>query len=427
MIHFNPLLATFVAMVLLRSAAQVVLYQLNTSFLRREGDRVPDVFQDIVDRDKLRRISAYTLDSSKVGMVSTLFNQAVLLVILLSGILPWLAEMIHSWGFGEIAGGLAFFAILSIATHLLGLPFSLYDTFVIEDRYGFNTVTFGMWVSDLAKGLVLSAILGGLVLWGLLTLVVQGGPQWWIWAWIFLALFELLLLWLFPLVIAPLFNKFEPVENRHLEQQIETLMGKVGLRVKGVFKMDASKRSKHTNAYFTGVGRSKCIVLFDTLLESHGEEEICAVLAHEIGHWKKRHVLRQLLFVEIVSLAGLYAAARFLGWPILYEAFGFQEMIPYVGLFLIGTGFSLIGYFAHPLESAISRKYEREADDFSLTLVKEPAPLISALKRLAAENLSNLNPHPIYAWYYYSHPPLAERIRRLLKVGRNRQTSELRN
>ncbi len=164
------------------------------------------------------------------------------------------------------------------------------------------------------------------------------------------------------------------------------------------------------------MGRSKRIVLYDTLLESHGEEEILAVLAHEVGHWKKRHVLRQLLFVEIVSLVGLYAAARFLDWPMLYKTFGFQGTIPYAGLFLIGTGFSLIGYFAHPVEAAISRKFEREADDFSLTLMKEPAPLIAALKRLATENLSNLNPHPLYAWYYYSHPPLAERIERLAKA-----------
>jgi STE24 endopeptidase len=416
MIRCNPLLAAFLAMFIVRSATQVVLHWLNISFLRREGVRIPDVFQDIIDPDKLKAISAYTADSAKISIAATLFGQAVLIFILLSGILPWLVETIEPWGLGEIAGGLAFFAILSIATHLLGLPFSLYDTFVIEERYGFNTMTFGMWISDLAKGLALSALLGGLVLWGVLALVVQSGPQWWIWAWIFLGLFELLLLWLFPFVIAPLFNKFEPVENEHLKQLIQALMGKVGLRVKGVFKMDASKRSKHTNAYFTGVGRSKRIVLFDTLLESHGEEEILAVLAHEIGHWKKRHVLRQLLFVEIVSLVGLYAAARFLDWPMLYEAFGFQDAIPYAGLFLIGTGFGLIGYFAHPLESAISRKYEREADDFSLTLIKEPAPLIKALKRLATENLSNLTPHPLYAWYYYSHPPLAERIRRLEKT-----------
>jgi STE24 endopeptidase len=416
MIHLNPLLLTFLAFFVLRSATQVFLHRLNISFLRREGDRVPDVFQDIIDREKLKTISAYTVDSAKISMAMTLFNEAVLIFILLSGILPWLAETIHHWGLGEIAGGWAFFAILSIVTHILSLPFSLYDTFVIEDRYRFNTMTFWMWFSDMAKGLALSAILGGLVLWGLLALVVQGGPMWWVWAWVSLGLFELLMLWLFPLVIAPLFNKFEPVENKGLEQQIETLMGKVGLRVKGVFKMDASKRSKHTNAYFTGVGRSKRIVLFDTLLESHGEEEILAVLAHEIGHWKKKHILRQLLLVEVVSLAGLYAAARFLDWPLLYETFGFQEVIPYVGLFLIGTGFSLMGYFAQPLESAISRRYEREADDFSLTLMKVGAPLVRALKRLATDNLSNLNPHPIYAWFYYSHPPLAERIERLNKA-----------
>jgi STE24 endopeptidase len=423
MIHFNLLLLTFLALFAIRSATQVFLHRLNISFLRREGDRVPDVFQDIIDREKLKKISAYTADSAKISMAATLFSQAVLVFILLSGILPWFAETIHRWGLGEISGGLVFFAVLSIVTHLLSLPFSLYDTFVIEDRYGFNTMTFGMWLSDLAKGLALSAILGGLVLWGVLALVVYAGFMWWIWVWVSLGLFELLMLWLFPLVIAPLFNKFEPVENKDLEQQIDTLMGKVGLRVKGVFKMDASKRSKHTNAYFTGVGRSKRIVLFDTLLESHAEEEILAVLAHEIGHWKKKHVLSQLVLLEIVSLAGLCAAARFLDWLLLYETFGFQEVIPYVGLFLIGTGFSLIGYFAHPLESALSRRFEREADDFSLTLIKVADPLVRALKRLATDNLSNLNPHSVYAWFYYSHPPLAERIARLIKAGRERAES----
>jgi STE24 endopeptidase len=425
MIHFNPLLLSFLALFAIRSATQVFLHRLNISFLRREGDRVPDVFQDIIDREKLKKISAYTADSAKISMAATLFSQAVLVFILLSGILPWFAETIHRWGLGEISGGLIFFAVLSIVTHLLSLPFSLYDTFVIEDRYGFNTMTFGMWLSDLAKGLALSAILGGLVLWGVLALVVYAGFIWWIWAWVSLGLFELLMLWLFPLVIAPLFNKFDPVENKDLEQQIDTLMGKVGLRVKGVFKMDASKRSKHTNAYFTGVGRSKRIVLFDTLLESHAEEEILAVLAHEIGHWKKKHMLKQLLLVEIVSLAGLYAAARFLDWPLLYETFGLQEVIPYVGLFLIGTGFSLIGYFAQPMESAISRMFEREADDFSLTLIKVADPLVRALKRLATDNLSNLNPHSLYTWFYYSHPPLAERITRLIKAGRERAESGL--
>ena len=413
MIHLNWLLIGFLAIFVLRSLTQGVLHGLNISFLRREGDKVPDVFQDVVDREKLKTISAYTIDAAKIGMVDTLVSQAMLLVILLSGFLPWLEKMIRQWGLGVITGGLCFFALLSIITQLLRLPFSLYDTFVVEKRYGFNTMTFKLWIVDLAKSITLSALLGGLVLGFLLALVVYGGSLWWVWAWIVLGLFELLLIWLFPLVIAPLFNKFEPIENKDLEHQIDTLMGHVGLRVQGVFRMDASKRSKHTNAYFTGLGRSKRIVLFDTLLKSHAEDEILAVLAHEIGHWKKKHMLKGLLLVEILSLVGLYAVAAFLDWPTLYETFGFQGPIPYVGLFLLGTCVGLIGYFVQPLESAISRRFEREADDFSLKLMKVAEPMRRALKRLATDNLSNVSPHPVYAWFYYSHPPLAERIMRL--------------
>jgi STE24 endopeptidase len=225
--------------------------------------------------------------------------------------------------------------------------------------------------------------------------------------------FELLLLWLFPVVIFPLFNKFDPIENKGLEEHIRTLMEKVGLRAKGIFKMDASKRSKHTNAFFVGIGRTKRIVLFDTLLASHTEDEIVAVLAHEAGHWKKKHVLRMLILLEILSFVSFYAVAKFLNWPLLYQTFGFQEAIVYVGLFLVGTFTSLLGYFAQPLESAVSRKFEREADDFALGLMKTAEPMCSALKRLAADNLANLSPHPLYAWFYYSHPPLVERIERL--------------
>jgi STE24 endopeptidase len=190
-------------------------------------------------------------------------------------------------------------------------------------------------------------------------------------------------------------------------------MEKVGLRAKGIFKMDASKRSKHTNAFFVGIGRTKRIVLFDTLLASHTEEEILAVLAHEAGHWKKRHVLRMLVLLEILSFVSFYAVTKFLNWPLLYQTFGFQESPVYVGLFLIGTFISLLGYYAQPLESAVSRKFEREADDFALVLIKSAEPMCSALKRLAADNLANLSPHPLYAWFYYSHPPLVERIARL--------------
>jgi len=227
--------------------------------------------------------------------------------------------------------------------------------------------------------------------------------------------FELMMLWLYPVVIAPLFNKFEPIQNLGLVERIRNLMEKVGLRVKAVLKMDAGKRSKHTNAYFTGVGKTKRIVLFDTLLESHPEEEIISVLAHEVGHWKRKHVLKQIILLEFLSFAVFFIVSKLLKWQLLYQTFGFEEPTVYVGIFLIGALLSPLGYFAQPLESAISRRFEREADDFVLELTKTAEPMRNALKRLASDNLANLIPHPLYAWFYYSHPPLVERIERLAR------------
>ena len=413
MIQLSFLLFAFLAVFILRSGTQLLLNGLNISYLRRHGNTVPEAFQNFVDHEKLGKISVYTIDSDRFHMIATLANQGFFLFVLLSGCLPWLVKIINPWGFGHVASGLIFFAVLSIFTNLLRIPFDLYDTFVIEDRYGFNTMTLKVWVLDLLKSIILSAILGGLLLCLLLALVVYGGKTWWVWAWIWVGGFELLMLWLFPKVIAPLFNKFEPIENKELEHHIRKLMEKVGLRAKGVFRMDAGKRSKHTNAYFTGIGRNKRIVLFDTLLASHAVAEVLAILAHEAGHWKKKHLMKQIILLEVFSLALFYGVAKFLDWPLMYQTFGFQESVPYVGLFLIGALLSPLSYFAQPLESAMSRKFEREADDFALDLMKTVEPMRNALKRLATDNLANLTPHPLYAWFYYSHPPLVERIKRL--------------
>jgi len=413
MIQFNFLLQIFLTVFLLRSAIQIYLNGLNISYLRRHGKTVPEVLRDTIDPEKLKKISAYTVESENFGTMANLVNQGVFLAILLSGFLPWLVGTISRWGYGVIGSGLIFFAVLSIMTHLLRIPFGLYETFVIEERYGFNVMNFKIWISDLLKSLVIAAILGGLLLGLLLALVIHGGEAWWVWAWMLVGGFELILLWLFPVLILPLFNKFDPIDNKGLEDRIRILMEKVGIRPKGIFKIDASKRSKHTNAFFVGVGRTKRIVLFDTLLASHTEEEILAVLAHEAGHWKKKHILRMLVPLEILSFVSFYAVDKLLNWPLLYETFGFQDPVVYIGLFLIGAFFSLVGYFAQPLESAISRKFEREADHFALELMKTGESMRSALKRLAVDNLANLSPHPVYAWFYYSHPPLVERIERL--------------
>ena len=413
MVQFNSLLIAFLLVFAFRSLFQLTLNRLNVSHLRREGKQVPGVFQGSVDGGKLARISAYTADSSNFGIVVTLFDQALLLAILLSGFLPWLSETVSRWQLGFIVQGLAFFAVLAIISNLSHIPFGLYSTFVIEDRYGFNTRTLKLWFSDWIKSIAISAILSGFLLCLLLALLYYVRNTWWLWAWMGIGVFELIILWLYPVVIAPLFNKFEPISNEELRDRIVSLMGKAGLRVRGVFQMDAGKRSKHTNAYFTGIGRTKRIVLFDTLLASHPEEEIISVLAHEAGHWKKKHVLKQLVVMEILSLIGLYLVAKLLHWPFMYQTFGFGEPVAYVGLFLVGTLMSPLGYFARPVGSAISRKFEREADDAAVALMGTAKPMGDALRRLAAENLANLVPHPFYAWFYYSHPAPVERISRL--------------
>ncbi len=413
MIQFNPLLIIFLSVFLLHSATQILLDRLNIAHLRKHEGGIPEAFQETIDGEKLKKISAYTIDSSRFGILTTLADQILLLALLLSGILPWIQAAADHWGLGVVTGGLFFFAVLSLLGFTLDIPFSLYSNFVIEARHGFNTKTLKVWGADLLKGVLLSAILGGALLALFLFLVENGGDFWWLWAWAVVGMFELLILWLYPVLLAPLFNKFEPIANPDLVRKISALLEKADLETQGVFQMDASRRSRHTNAYFTGLGKSKRIVLYDTLLASHSEEEILAVLAHEAGHWKKRHALKQVLALEALSLLGFYGLSKVLDIPLIYQTFGFSRPVAYVGLFLITTLFSPLLYFAEPLGAALSRRFEREADDYALLLTQNPEPMVRALRRLAADNLANLTPHPFYAWFYYSHPPLAERIRGL--------------
>ena len=413
MIQFNALLIVFLALFLFRSVFQLALNLINVSHLRQHGNDVPRVFQGTVDRKQFSRMAAYTADSTRFGIVARLFDEAILLVILLTGFLPWFVEIINTWHIGFIGSGLIFFGVLAMITNLLDIPFDLYATFVIEDRYGFNTRTISLWFSDWIKGMVVTGILGGIVIFFLLALVHYLKDTWWFFAWIVISVFELLIMWLYPVLIAPLFNKFEPITNKELENKIGTLMGKAGLAVKGVFQMDAGKRSKHTNAYFTGLGRTKRIVLFDTLLASHPEEEVLSVLAHETGHWVKKHVLKQLILLEMFSLIGLFLVAKLLNWHLIYQTFGFPEQIEYAGLLLVPVVLSPLGYFMRPIGSALSRKYEREADDVAVTLMGTAGPMKNTLIRLSADNLANLLPHPLFSWFNYSHPAPVERIERL--------------
>ena len=355
----------------------------------------------------------YTVESSRFQSLESLADDAILLAVLAGGVLPWLCGAIESWNLHAVWSGTLFFGILYAASVLLDIPFSLYGTFVIEKKYGFSTITPQLWLIDLVKSLVISVILMALLFIPFFALVHWLPQAWWFAAWVFFALFQMLMIWLYPLVIAPLFNKYVPVKDDVLRERIMAMAQKAGLKAEGIFEVDAGKRSRHSNAYFTGLGRSKRIVLFDTLLATHSHDEIVAVLAHEIGHWKLRHVLKQLVLMEVVALASFYLVFRLMGWPLLYETFGFSGPLPYAGLLLAAIVLKPAAFFLTPLSAAVSRKYEKDADRYVLGLVGSTRFLAQALKRLAKENLANLHPHPTYVAFYYSHPPLAERVERL--------------
>lgn len=410
------LLIGYLTVFFLSAAVRFGLDHLNIRHLARHGHEVPEVFAGRLENATLTRMRDYTLARTRVGALQDLANDALVLLILFSGIIPWLARTILAWDLPFVLAGLGFFGAISVIMGLLGIPFDLYDTFVIERRFGFSTTSWRLWLGDLLKATLVSAVLGGLMLSAFLALIAAAPATWWFWMWCFYAAFQVLIIILYPLVIAPLFNTFVPIEDPAIISGIEALMHKAGLSVKGVFSIDAAKRSRHSNAYFTGLGRTKRIVLYDTLLSSHTPDEILAVLAHEVGHWKKGHVLLQIIVSLLVTYGLLYGAYRLLHWPPLYTTFGIHMSTPYVGLLLLGLVVKPCAFFLTPVRSLISRAFERQADAYGTALTGDSRPLAQALKRLAQDNLSNLHPHPLYAWFYFTHPPVVERITRLQRM-----------
>jgi STE24 endopeptidase len=339
----------------------------------------------------------------------------VFLFIILSGLLPWLADALKEVHF--LMAGLVFFAIPGLIGAIADLPFDYYHIFVIEEKYGFNTRTLKTWLLDLLKSLVVTVIIGTMILSLLLIMVTYAGSSWWIWAWLIFFFFQILLTVIYPTVIAPIFNRFTPLDQGDLRMKIEHLAKNEGLTLKGIFQMDAAKRSRHTNAYLSGLGKSKRIVLFDTLIEAHEDDEILAVLAHEMGHLKRNHIKKQLVIMGLSSVALFYLASLMVTWQTMYQSFGFYSMQAYVGLFLVVVLWEPVGFFLSPVAMVVSRRFEREADRHAFEVMKVAEPFILALKKMARDNLSNLRPHPLYVWFNYSHPPLLERIKTLQNMG----------
>jgi STE24 endopeptidase len=422
-IRLNTVLILFLALYALAIAVRLGLYALNVRSLKKFGDQVPREFAGITDQETLKKTRDYTIATSSLGITEHLAYDFLLILLVLSGLVPWLTGEISSLGMNFIVSGIIFFFTCYLILGIFEIPFDLFRTFEIEKKFSFSTITGRTWVADLVKSLLVSAVLMGIFLAVFLSLIAIAPKTWWLWSWLFFISFQLLVSWLYPVVIAPLFNKFEPIEDKDLLEHIRSLAGRSGIHVKGIYKMDALKRSRHSNAYFTGLGKSKRIVLFDTLLQNHTQDEILSVLAHEIGHWKKGHVRKQLVISAAVSLALFYGAYLVVNNGGFYSSFGFHTAVIYAGLFLLSILVKPVAFLLSPLSAMISRHFERQADDYAYAQIGSPDALISSLTNLATHNLSNLHPDPVYAWFTYSHPPVVERIRRLKNMGKEAEAS----
>lgn len=386
---------------------------LNLNHLKKYGATIPPEFKGYIDEELLKKVRDYTLEHNNFGFVKSILNNLILLVFLFGGILNLYNSWIYSLNWTFVLSGIAFFLVLSYAGSILSIPFDLYSTFKIENKYGFNTMTPRLWMTDFLKSLLLSTVLMGIVISVGLLLIQLTPNYWWLWVWGFFLIFSLFIMYISPYVIEPLFNKFTPIEEEGLENRIKELMQKVNIRVNRVFKMDASKRSRHTNAYFTGIGKVKRIVLYDTLLQKMSHDEILAVIAHEAGHWKKRHVLKQIIILEGVSLLAIYISFRVLQTDFLTDLFQIKHNTFFAKIVILSFIGAIVSFPLIPLSSYISRRFEREADRFACELIENAEGMIGALIKLSKDNLSNLHPHPLYATFYYSHPPVVERIKTL--------------
>jgi len=414
-VHPLALSLAFTVALLLSLACKFWLTSRQVRHVARHRDAVPDAFAGTVPLSAHQKAADYTVARSRFGLLSLAFNTVVLLGWTLLGGLDSLnsAVLDATIGWGGMAYQLALLVAFSVIGALLDLPWELYNTFRIEQRFGFNKMTWKLYVADSLKGLAVGAIIGlpiaALILW----LMGAAGTYWWLWAWGAWMGFNLLILVLYPTVIAPLFNKFEPLPDEGLKARVEGLMQRCGFAAKGLFVMDGSRRSAHGNAYFTGFGPAKRVVFFDTLLERLNGPEVEAVLAHELGHFKHKHVLKRMVTMFAISLAGF----ALLGWLSaqtgFYLAFSVRPNMAApndaLALLLFMLVVPVFAFFFTPLASRMSRKDEFQADAYACAQASG-ADLAAALLKLHEDNAGTLTPDPVYARFYYSHPPASERL-----------------
>ena len=408
----------FVIAVVAMVGTKLWLASRQIRFVAAHREQVPGQFAGTIALTAHQRAADYTVERTRLTMIEIVVSAAVLIGLTLLGGVQALDLGISDWLGRGYVGQIALVAAVIAITSAIDLPFDYYRQFVVEQRFGFNRMSKGIFFVDRIKGVLLGTAFGLPLLFVVLWLMNQAGSLWWLWTWIVWVAFQMLVLVLYPSFIAPLFNKFEPLKDEALKSRIEALMQRCGFAAKGLFVMDGSRRSAHGNAYFTGFGAAKRIVFFDTLLARLSGSEIEAVLAHELGHFKRRHVIKRMLVTFAISLAML----ALLGWLTqcvwFYEGLGVRPSLiggnSGLALVLFFLALPVFLFFVTPLGSLSSRKHEFEADAFAATQT-DAKDLVNALVKLYEDNASTLTPDPLYTAFYYSHPPASQRIDRLLR------------
>lgn len=411
----QSILTIFLALFALQLAIEFGLNELNLRQLsaRVAQNAIPEAFRGKIAPEDYAKSIEYTATNGRFHRWSEIYGSTILLVVLLSGLLGVVDQWAGQWSsisaLGRYGQGIIFCCAVAVIFTLTGLPAELYSIFGIEAKFGFNKTTFGLYFTDKLKGLVLSLVIGVPFLLVVLWLMDIMGRSWWLWAFAFMSVFQLLMIVIFPTFIAPWFNKFEPLKEGELRDGILALAEQVGFTTSGIYSMDGSKRSAHSNAYFTGIGKAKRIVLFDTLIEQMTTAQGLAVLAHEMGHYKMKHIRRMLLVQTVFLFGGLYILSLIVDYPPFFAAFGLA-LSNHGALVLFTLVSGPFTFYLAPLMNRLSRKHEYEADRFAALTLRDGKPMEQALINLTIKNSSNLSPHPWYSAYHYSHPTAVERI-----------------
>ena len=399
----------FIALILIKFLLETYLKIRNLKSIDNNKDSIPPRFKNVVTEEEYKKSILYNKDRIKFQIFTALFGSVVLIIFTIGGLLNYLTQVVMDMTSSNVLGAVLLGLLLIIVEEIISIPISIYSTFVIEERHGFNKTTRKTFVTDIFKGLLISGAISSILYATVIFIIISAGDLWWIYAFAAVFTLQAIIFFLYPVLIMPLFNKFEPLDDEQFKKPIEKLLEKVDFKSKGLFVMNASLRSTHGNAFFTGFGKNKRIVFFDTLLKTINPDEMEAILGHELGHYKLGHIRKTLISSLVFGFLGFYILNEIFKSDNFFIAHGLENLTVYSKFLMFYLVIGSYTFFTKPITSALSRKREFEADDFSFQFT-DGEHMISGLLKLTKDNASNLTPDPLYSSYYYSHPPIAERV-----------------